>query len=273
MPPASIFVSHGAADNEWCRRFADALRVVGHDVWFDEVGEASLDASADLLATIQHQLQARDVVVPVLTPQGWASPWVRQEVQLALATRRRVFSVLLEPTEVEGFLVVRPWLDAFDRDPVTAAHETSQRLADLATSSAREDPLPAGNLERALAADVYLSPLLLGPRRLLRDSRMTRFVHYHARRARKWQRFVGIVVLVEVLLLALAGTSALFSRFIPAAGVLAQVASVIAAVYGGAFMYFFLVIGGGIATTWSHSILSGNPSRFLRAARRTRQRT
>ncbi len=38
MAQVRIFVSHSHQDNEWCRPFADALKAVGYDVWYDETG-------------------------------------------------------------------------------------------------------------------------------------------------------------------------------------------------------------------------------------------
>src|SRR5262249_44566436 len=154
----------------------EALRAAGHDVWYDEAGEALAEDGARLMASIQEELQARDVVIPVLTPRAWASPWVRREVQLALATRRQILSVLLEPTEAEGLILVRPWLDGVERSPDVAARLVGELLPRSVQSGPPRNPLPSGTLQRELAADVYLSPPLLGPRRLLRAPDTTRFV-------------------------------------------------------------------------------------------------
>ena len=74
MAAPRVFVSHSHSDNEWCRTFMAALQAAGWDVWYDEKG---LSAGDEWVATIQRELQAREIFLLILTPDSWASQWVQ----------------------------------------------------------------------------------------------------------------------------------------------------------------------------------------------------
>ncbi|HEX6819936.1 MAG TPA: toll/interleukin-1 receptor domain-containing protein, partial [Ktedonobacterales bacterium] len=118
MPQTRIFLSHSTQDNEWCRPLVETLKTNGFDVWYDEQG---LTGGAAWVETLQREVQARDVFIVVLTPDAWTSPWVQEEVQLAIATRRMILPLLRKTTQLGGFLVTRQWIDATALDPVVAA--------------------------------------------------------------------------------------------------------------------------------------------------------
>ncbi len=113
MPATRLFVSHSSQDNGWCRELVTALKGAGYDVWYDEQG---LTGGAVWVETLQRELQTRDVFVIVLTPEAWASPWVQEEVRLALSTQRTILPVMLKATPVAGFLLTRQWVNAADVD-------------------------------------------------------------------------------------------------------------------------------------------------------------
>lgn len=118
MAQTRIFISHSHHDNEWCRAFAAALTAIGYDVWFDEAGLQGGDA---WVASIQREVQSREIFVIVLTPEAWESQWVQDELQLAIATRRRILPVLLRNTQVSGFLLATQWITVIGEDPQAAA--------------------------------------------------------------------------------------------------------------------------------------------------------
>jgi hypothetical protein len=240
-------------------------------VWYDEAGEAKSDEGAQLLVSMQQELQSRDVVIPVLTPQGWGSSWVRQEVQLALATRRQILSVMLQPTEIEGFVLVRPWLDAVEREPISAARLVSERLAALPIADPLRSPFPSGALQRALAADAYLSPPLLGPRRLLRERQVTRFVRLHALQALWIQLFACVAVLVGVLLLTVTSYPDALGRISPSFVTAARSAFPVAVAYT-IIMSQVLFFGSIIFLVWTRSVLSGGKGRLPLLTRWARRR-
>lgn len=118
MAQLRIFVSHSSHDNAWCRPFADALKAVGYDVWYDETG---LQGGAAWVDSIQREVENRDVFLLVLTPEAWESKWVQDELQLAIATRRRILPVLLRNTQVSGFLLTTQWITVIGEEPQAAA--------------------------------------------------------------------------------------------------------------------------------------------------------
>ena len=118
MAQTRIFVSHSSKDNDWARPFAAALTAIGYDVWYDETG---LQGGAAWIASIQHEVEMRDIFVLVLTPEAWESKWVQDDLQLAIATRRRIIPVLLRNTQVSGFLLTTQWITVIGEEPQAAA--------------------------------------------------------------------------------------------------------------------------------------------------------
>lgn len=125
MPAIRVFVSHSSQDNVWCRPFVEALKANGFDVWYDEQG---LSGGAAWVNTLQCEVQERDVLVLVLSPEAWASHWVQEEVQLAIATQRTILPVLHKTTQVDGFLLTRQWVKAVDLEPAAAAQRVTGAL-------------------------------------------------------------------------------------------------------------------------------------------------
>jgi TIR domain len=125
MATTRLFVSHSTQDNAWCREMVTALKGAGYDVWYDEQG---LTGGAVWIETLQREVQSRDVFVIVLTPEAWASPWVQEEVRLALSTQRTILPVMLKPTPVAGFLMTRQWVNAAEVDAATGAQRVLAAL-------------------------------------------------------------------------------------------------------------------------------------------------
>jgi formylglycine-generating enzyme required for sulfatase activity len=152
IPAATrIFVSHSTQDNEWCRPLVAALTAAHLDVWYDERG---LSGGAEWVQTLQREVQARDVLLLVLTPEAWSSQWVQEEIQLAIATRRTILPVLHKPTPVEGFLLTRQWVDVIGLDAATAARRVLAALASPVVFPAAPKP------KTVLAAPQLLTPRL-----------------------------------------------------------------------------------------------------------------
>ncbi len=91
MPAPRIFVSHSHQDNQWCWCFVQTLQQAGYDIWYDEVG---LGGGAQWVATIEHELQSREIFIVILSPDAMASQWVQKEIQLAQVTGRQIVPVL-----------------------------------------------------------------------------------------------------------------------------------------------------------------------------------
>ncbi len=63
-----------------------------------------------------------------MTPEAWASRWVREELDLALATNRQILPVLHKSTLVEGFIRTRQWVDVVGLPGAAAAAKVSAAL-------------------------------------------------------------------------------------------------------------------------------------------------
>ena len=127
MPATRLFVSHSTQDNEWCRPFIAALKSADPslDIWYDEYG---LSGGTEWVQTLQKELQARDVVVLILSPEALASQWVGEEIQLAIATRKTLLPVMHKPTNISGFLLTRQWVDVVGLAPEDAARKVLTAL-------------------------------------------------------------------------------------------------------------------------------------------------
>lgn len=152
----TIFVSHSHLDNDWCRPFYETLRASGLNVWYDEKG---LAAGAAFVKVIQDELQARDIFLLALTPNAWASEWVQEEIQLALATRRRIIVVEHLPTQVNGFLLTRQWVKIAGLDAQAAAQQVANEIIYENRSG---QPLPVSRSGRPIVSQNRLqTPLSL----------------------------------------------------------------------------------------------------------------
>src|SRR6185312_8594092 len=127
MPATRLFVSHSTQDNDWCRPFIAAMKSAdpGLDIWYDEYG---LSGGTEWVQTLQKELQARDVVVLILSPEALASQWVGEEIQLAIATRKTLLPVMHKPTNISGFLLTRQWVDVVGLAPEEAARKVLTAL-------------------------------------------------------------------------------------------------------------------------------------------------
>jgi uncharacterized membrane protein len=190
-----IFISHAAADNAWCRDFAGELQGAGHAVWYDE---SVLRGDTRYLPAHQRELQRCEVLVVVLTPEAWLSPLVQDDIHLALAEQRPIVSLILEPTDVTGFLLIRPWLDVSERAGGAVAREFIAELPALLAAEPTE-AFPLGYDQRQAAAKVYLSWPIVAAQALLRQERHSRFVRFHAMQALLCQWFVSILLLITVV--------------------------------------------------------------------------
>ena len=110
---SSVFMSHSSADKPIVRRLAGRIKSAGHTVWLDEeqlhVGDSLVDHLGESVTTA-------DFVVVALSPSSVASPWVRQELNAALAdqierSQTKVLPVLVRPCEIPPLLRGRIYAD------------------------------------------------------------------------------------------------------------------------------------------------------------------
>jgi hypothetical protein len=92
--PVRVFVSHHHSPYEdaFTARLVGDLKAAGVDVWVDDEGITS----GDFVRKISEGLAGRQWLVLVTTPDALQSPWVRTEVDTALAevTARRMLGVI-----------------------------------------------------------------------------------------------------------------------------------------------------------------------------------
>lgn len=120
-----VFVSYTSKDGDFCRSFVEALKALGVDVWHDK---KSLSAGTEWYAAVQREIEAREVFLILLTPTAWESQWVQAELRLAMALRRRIVPVFLEPTPVSGFIITYQSVNVAHMKPDAAAKRV---VADL----------------------------------------------------------------------------------------------------------------------------------------------
>lgn len=123
--PLRAFVSHSHLDASWCDAFVNHLVTYGVDIWYDRQG---LYAGAEWVRTIEEELTRRDLFLVVLTPESWASRWVREELALALAANKRIVGVVMKDTQVSGFIVGRQMINVVGKDSEAAALTVAESL-------------------------------------------------------------------------------------------------------------------------------------------------
>lgn len=125
MAALRVFLSHSHKDNGWCDGFVAELKNADIDVWYDREG---LSVGAKWVQTLEKELQERDIYLMVVTPDAWASQWVRDELNLALGQRKHILGVLCKPTRVSGFLSTYQLLDVTHLSARQAAQKVAQAL-------------------------------------------------------------------------------------------------------------------------------------------------
>jgi hypothetical protein len=109
-----VFLSHSSKDKQFVRMLKYFLGQFGVHVWLDE---DELGAGDSLFAKIEAAVEEIDVLAIILSPNSVSSPWVRQELEQALARKLRkenirVVPVLLRDCDIPGFLKPLKYVDA-----------------------------------------------------------------------------------------------------------------------------------------------------------------
>ncbi len=125
-----VFLSHNQRDKAFVRMLGDDLRAHGIRVWIDE---AEMLVGDSLLDKIASAVLEMDFLAVVLSPESVVSPWVREELKLALqaqieSQRVRVLPILLRDCEIPPFLRGRVFADFRNEG------EYAQALEDLVRS-------------------------------------------------------------------------------------------------------------------------------------------
>lgn len=116
MASAHIFISHASKDDDFVKELRTALEGQRLPVWVDS---RNLRGGAKLAPEIEQAIETARQTIAVLSPNTINSPWVRREVQQALAVEKRrgkegyrVIPLLLPGVEPSALAL---W---FDEEPV-----------------------------------------------------------------------------------------------------------------------------------------------------------
>jgi hypothetical protein len=125
-----VFLSYASEDREIAKTVADDLREAGHDVY----------PGAHWPQDVRAALNQADAFVVLLSPAAVGSPFVSQEIKLALVSERlenRVIPVVLKrSTQVPWILKTMEPITATAK-PTAAGKAVSERLKESADSAAR----------------------------------------------------------------------------------------------------------------------------------------
>ncbi|MGH9768556.1 MAG: toll/interleukin-1 receptor domain-containing protein, partial [Blastocatellia bacterium] len=116
MASVHIFISHASKDDDFVRELRTALEHHQLPVWVDS---RNLRGGAKLAPEIEQAIETARQTIVVLSPDTINSPWVRKEIQQALAVEKRrgkdgyrVIPLLLPGVEPSALAL---W---FDEEPV-----------------------------------------------------------------------------------------------------------------------------------------------------------
>src|SRR5262245_28359459 len=116
MYSAHIFISHASKDDDFVKELREALESQRLPVWVDS---RALRGGAKLAPEIEQAIKQAQQTIVVLSPNTINSPWVRKEIQQALAVEKRrgedgyrVIPLLLPGVEPSALAL---W---FDEEPV-----------------------------------------------------------------------------------------------------------------------------------------------------------
>ncbi len=103
---SSIFLCHSSTDKPFVRMLKRQLLNYGVRVWLDE---DEIKIGDSLISTISEAIVEMGYLGVVLSPKSVRSPWVKEELELALnqqlaESQIRVMPILLRKCDVPGFL-------------------------------------------------------------------------------------------------------------------------------------------------------------------------
>jgi len=95
-----VFITYSHDDVQWVKRFADALKKLAVNVWFDEW---EIEAGDSLPAVMEKGLRESDAIIAVLSPDYCKRPSVFFELGAAFGMRKRLIPIL--PPEAETDMI------------------------------------------------------------------------------------------------------------------------------------------------------------------------
>jgi hypothetical protein len=93
------------------------LQAAGFKIWIDK----SITGGDQWRETIEKNLKAAGEVIIVVSPNSMGSEWVKHEGSLAYGWGKKLYPILIEPTES-----LPPWLEEYQWiDFVNTSHDTA----------------------------------------------------------------------------------------------------------------------------------------------------
>lgn len=162
-----VFLSHTNADKPFVRRLKRDLDAQGFDCWIDE---AEIKVGDSLIRKICDGLDRANFVIVVLSPNSISSPWVQEELDVAMnqqirSQRIKVLPVMYQQCEPPGFLLGKKYAKFTDeKDYLPALEQLVNSMGVVFSRSAAQAPLPQNHLGTALDKAVNLMlPVLSAP--------------------------------------------------------------------------------------------------------------
>lgn len=117
-----VFISYSRKDETYARAIADQLLARGFDVWLDD----RIDYGDNWELAIFKAIDGCAAFVVIMSPNSYASMWVRRECQHAEKRHKPPFPLLLEGEEFPGYGLTQ-YIDV--RDQSLPGEDFYQRLA------------------------------------------------------------------------------------------------------------------------------------------------
>jgi hypothetical protein len=160
--PPKAFISYSHSDRAKVVPLASYFDHLGVEVWMDT---KDLRGGESIIEAVSEAIANSDIYVVCLSPSSVGSPWVRQELQLALTLetqgeKPRVLPVLLSKTDIPAALTGRLYIDM--NTPPDAGRTEIKRFVEAHFSGLKGAPQPRiprltiASVELELSADTAL---------------------------------------------------------------------------------------------------------------------
>lgn len=182
-----VFLSYHSGDSAWVVELKNALKRKGMRVWLDKEQIRPGDLFVNAL---EMAIQSCGSVAIIVSAAALRSPWVQEEYNRALTLANsydhtlRLIPILLEGTQLPGFLASREWVDFtdpthFDRGVERLVWGISGCHSEQTAALVRKTELPVLHSlpsERALEGEVgYLEREIQRNKQAVQRLRLTRW--------------------------------------------------------------------------------------------------
>ena len=111
MPANQIFISYSKKDSDFAHKLAEDLETAGFKTWIDR----SISGGDQWRETIEKNLKEAAEAIIIVSPNSMASEWVKHEGSLAYGWGKKLYPILIQPTEgLPPWLEEYQWIDFVD---------------------------------------------------------------------------------------------------------------------------------------------------------------